>query len=146
MAHRKLNEVTQGDNALGLIETMLTEFERLRSYISETEDQVRRLQGGEMADASLYWSQGGEYLYLNYHKQGTGTKRKRVYVGNDPKKVAAALEKVDRFRRYTQIKRKQKLMMNVITMIYSRYTEAVRDNFGSSFLDQLMCEDDRMHL
>lgn len=146
MANRKVYELTQGDNALGLIELMLTEFERLRSHILETEDQVRRLQGAEMAPASLYWTQGGEYLYLNYFKQGKGTKRKRVYVGKDPKKVAAAMEKVDRFRRYTQIKQKQKLMMSVVSMIYSRYTEAIMDNFGSSFLDQLMCEDEQMHL
>lgn len=66
----------------------------------------------------------GRYLYLVY-PYGEDGSRKRTYIGADPVKVKAALDKLERGRKYDQLKREIRVIEGKISEIAKSIDSAI---------------------
>lgn len=69
-----------------------TSLKALESSIAEIEQEIQVLDQKDLSDASEWWKDG-KYLYLVYATDKAG-KRKREYIGSDPKQIAEARERI----------------------------------------------------
>lgn len=66
------------------------------------QDELNTLSAAGICYATPYY-RGGKYLYLIHPSKNY--QRKREYIGADPDAIAAALESIERAKRYDAIKR-----------------------------------------
>jgi len=74
----------------------------LTDKISRIDDEIVALLKAGVAEGKPNWREG-KYLYLAYPPKEDGT-RFREYIGCDPKRIADALARVERFARWIYLR------------------------------------------
>lgn len=113
------------------ISPLMSQFETRHAELHTALDQMKGLP---MTNAHPYWL-NGLYLYLVYPRK-RGESRRRDYVGNDPQRVAEAIELIDRSRHYRAIQAELRELENRIQMAshaFGRVVLALRHSVPVSF-------------
>lgn len=109
-------EATQGrlllqiNNLDALAKTFICQREKIMSQMAELEQQ-----GAIQAALFYHWQ---KYLYLIYPMKAG--KRKRVYIGSDQSKIAAAEAKVERGKQHLALAQQLNLIDDQLTGLVAR--------------------------
>lgn len=86
-----------------LVNAISTALDDLTDKISRIDDEIVALLKAGMVEGSPHY-RDGKYLYLVYPTKEDGS-RFREYVGCDPQRIADALERVERFKRWIYLRK-----------------------------------------
>lgn len=103
----------------------------IKASIDLEEAEMKTLKDAGLIYAGT-WYKSGKYLYLIHPSDGFGY-RKREYVGAEPEKIAAALEGIERGRKYDKAKARRNRLRDELNTIQYHLMNAERVPNGDSY-------------
>lgn len=107
-----------------LIHHVENQVQSLKRQIQTEEDEMASLKAMGLIYAGT-WYKGGKYLYLIHPSDGFGY-RKREYIGAEPEKVQAALDGIERGKRYDKTKARMEYLRRQLNSIQYHLMNAER--------------------
>lgn len=111
------NTDTKVRKARQTLAAIAEKIETTNGQIEALSEQIENLETAGIANATEYW-RDEKYLYLIYPMKAG--ERRRDYIGSQPAKVQAAIDSIDRFKRYSVLRKEMATLQAELKTVYTR--------------------------